>query len=63
MNQFINVAVAEKLAHLQHDKWLARRREVTPVRIAQAMAILNRPTGLEPDTEDRLPEGYTPLPQ
>ena len=23
LNQFINVAVAEKLAHLQHEEWLA----------------------------------------
>jgi predicted HicB family RNase H-like nuclease len=24
LNQFINVAVAEKLAHLQHEEWLGR---------------------------------------
>jgi HicB family len=63
LNQFINVAVAEKLAHLQHEKWLARRQKVTPARIAQAMAILNKPTGIEPAQEDRLPEGYAPLPR
>lgn len=27
LNQFINVAVAEKLAHLQHDEWLASSPE------------------------------------
>ena len=25
LNQFINIAVAEKLAHLQHEEWLAHR--------------------------------------
>lgn len=59
LNQFINVAVAEKLAHLQHEEWLARRRKPTPERIAQALVILNRPTGIAPDPEDRLPEGYS----
>ena len=61
LNQFINVAVAEKLAHLQHEEWIASRQKVTPERIAQAMAILNKPTGIEPAPEDRLPEGYVPL--
>ena len=55
LNQFINVAVAQKLAHLQHEEWLAQRRKPTPGRIAQALAILDRPTGIEPDPEDRLP--------
>lgn len=61
LNQFINVAVAEKLAHLQHEEWVADRRKVTPERIARAIAILNKPTGIEPAPEDRLPEGYVPL--
>jgi hypothetical protein len=61
LNQFINVAVAEKLAHLQHEEWIASRRKVTPERIARAMAILNKRTGIEPALEDRLPEGYVPL--
>lgn len=63
LNQFINVAVAEKLAHLQHEEWIARRQKVTPERIAQAMKILNKPTGIEPAAEDRLPPGYAPLPR
>lgn len=58
LNQFINVAVAEKLAHLQHEEWLARRREPTQKRIAEALAFLNRPKGIEPSPDDQLPDGY-----
>ena len=47
LNQFINVAVAEKLAHLQHEEWAANRRKPTPGRIARALEILNKPTGKE----------------
>ena len=61
LNQFINVAVAEKLAHLQHEEWIAHRQRVTPERIAQAMAILNKPTGIEPAADDQLSADYAPL--
>jgi hypothetical protein len=60
LNQFINLAVAEKLAHLQHEEWLARRPKATAVLKAMALAILNRP-GQEPEESDRLPKGYVPL--
>ncbi len=59
LNQFINVAVAEKLAHLQHEEWLSRRRPMTPERVAEAIAILDEHTGIAPAPEDRLPEGYS----
>ena len=58
LNQFINVAVAEKLAHLQHDEWLARRPRATSTSIARALATLDRPTGNAPEKSDRLPKGY-----
>jgi hypothetical protein len=58
LNQFINVAVAEKLAHLQHEQWLKSRRKATPEMIANALALLERPTGSTPGKGDRLPEGY-----
>ena len=58
LNQFINVAVAEKLAHLQHEEWLARRAKVTDSSIAKALLILDRPTGRRPEAGDELPEGY-----
>src|ERR1700735_3148597 len=44
LNQFINVAVAEKLAHLQHEEWLAHRPQASAALIAKALEILDRPT-------------------
>jgi hypothetical protein len=58
LNQFINVAVAEKLAHLQHEDWLARRPKATSGSIAKALQILDRPTRHTPEEVDRLPKGY-----
>lgn len=58
LNQFINVAVAEKLAHLQHEEWLARRAKVTDASIAKAMEILDRPTKRAAESGDELPQGY-----
>ena len=58
LNQFINVAVAEKLAHLQHEDWLARRPKATQASIAKALEILDRPTRHAPEEADKLPKGY-----
>jgi hypothetical protein len=58
LNQFINVAVAEKLAHLQHEEWLARRSKASSDSIAKALRILDRPTGHTPEEADKLPKGY-----
>ncbi len=58
LNQFINVAVAEKLAHLQHEEWLARRAKVADSTIEKALLILDRPTGHRPGANDELPKGY-----
>jgi hypothetical protein len=61
LNQFINIAVAEKLAHLQHDEWLARRPKATGDLIAKALDILARPTRHVPEDPDKLPPGYEPV--
>lgn len=61
LNQFINVAVAEKLAHLQHEDWLARRPKATQASIAKALEILDRPTSHTPEEADKLPKGYVPV--
>ena len=58
LNQFINVAVAEKLAHLQHEEWLTRRAKVADSTIEKALLILDRPTGHRPGANDELPKGY-----
>jgi len=61
LNQFINVAVAEKLSRLQHDRWVASRRKPDAARTARALAILDRDDGNEPDPGDELPEGYVSI--
>jgi hypothetical protein len=61
LNQFINVAVAEKLAHLQHEEWLARRPKATDASIAKALEILDRPTRAAVEAEDMLPKGYVSM--
>jgi hypothetical protein len=58
LNQFINVAVAEKLAHLQHEEWLKRRPKATGASIARALQVLDRSTRSTPEEEDKLPKGY-----
>ncbi len=58
LNQFINVAVAEKLAHLEHEEWVARRPKATSKAIAKALEVLDRPTPRPVEEQDRLPEGY-----
>jgi hypothetical protein len=58
LNQFINVAVAEKLAHLQHEEWLAHRPKASAVLIDKALNILDRPSGHAPEDFDRIPNGY-----
>ena len=59
LNQFINVAVAEKLAHLQHEEWVRNRKEPTPERTAWALKLLKRPSKNPVEPGDELPEGYS----
>jgi len=58
LNQFINLAVAEKMVHLQHDAWLAVRPRLTAAVISKGLAALDRPAHNAPDPGDELPEGY-----
>ena len=58
LNQFINVAVAEKLAHLQHEEWLAHRPKSSAALIGKALGILDHPSGHAPEDFDRIPDGY-----
>ncbi len=50
--------MSEKLAHLQHEEWLAKRPKASEAGIARAVEILNRDTGVAPAEEDGLPEQY-----
>jgi hypothetical protein len=58
LNQFINVAIAERVAHLRHEAWVNRRAKVTEASIAKAMALLDRGGDLPVQPVDELPEGY-----
>ena len=50
--------MAERLAHLQHEAWLAARPKPTPEIIARGLAALDQPSGNAPEPWDELPEGY-----
>jgi len=58
LNHFINLAVAEKLAHLQHEEWLAHRPKPNSALIAKALDILDRPSSHAPEDFDKIPDGY-----
>ena len=61
LNQFINVAVAEKLAHLQHEEWVRSKPKPTAAQIARALEILEQTSDRVPDPGDELPDGYIPV--
>lgn len=58
LNQFINVAVAEKLAHLEHEEWVRRRRKPTRESLAKALRLLDQGGTNPPEPGDELPKGY-----
>jgi hypothetical protein len=58
LNQFINIAVAEKLAHLEHLQWMARRKAAGQPDIEAALAILNRAGNELPASWDKIPSDY-----
>lgn len=60
LNQFINVAVAERLAHLQHDEWLHNRKLPSSEKTLEAVSVLDELGSDIPDKGDELPQGYLP---
>ena len=57
LNQFINLAVAEKLAHLEHDEWMRNRLALQGDTVAKALAVLDGNEN-EPEPGDELPADY-----
>lgn len=55
LNEFVNVTIAERLAHIE---WVKRRKPITEERLASALAILNRAGSAPPEPGDELPEDY-----
>jgi hypothetical protein len=58
LDEFVNAAVSEKLAHYQHVEWVKSRRTPTPERIAETRRMLRRMGSEPPQPGDELPEGY-----
>ncbi len=58
LNQFINVAVAEKLAHLEHDEWVRNRKKPTTALAARALSLLDKAGGRPVEAGDELPVGH-----
>jgi hypothetical protein len=61
LNQFINLAVAEKVEYLENEAWIAKRRPPSQDRIDNAIALLNRKGTLPPAPGRRDPRGLQDL--
>jgi hypothetical protein len=60
LNQFINGAVAEKLAHLEHEEWVRSRKQPSKELSARALSLLDKARSASMEPEDALPKGYRP---
>ena len=60
LNQFINVAVAEKLAHLEHEEWVRSRKRPSKERAARALSLLDKARSTPMESGDELPKGFRP---
>jgi len=58
LNQFINVAVAEKLARLEHEEWGRKRKQPTKELAARALNLLDKARNKPAEPGDELPNGY-----
>jgi len=58
LDEFVNAAVTEKLAHYQHVEWVKGRHTPTAESIAEARRILRKLGSEPPQPGDELPEGY-----
>ncbi len=58
LNQFINVAIAEKVARVEHDRWATNREPVDDAARADALNLLHRGGKLPPAPGDEVPAEY-----
>jgi hypothetical protein len=58
LNQFINVAVAEKLAHLEHEEWVRNRKPPSKELATRALELLDKAGSRPPGIGDDLPKDY-----
>ena len=55
-----NVAVAEKLAHLEHEEWARSRKQPAKELAARALSLLDKTSSKAVEPGDELPKGYRP---
>jgi|ERR1700721_3084384 hypothetical protein len=60
LNQFINVAVAEKLAHVEGAEWVRNRKPPSKELAARALKLLDKAGSKPVKSGDELPKGYRP---
>lgn len=60
LNQFINVAVAEKLAHLEHEEWVRNRKQPSKKLAARALQLPDKAGSKPVEPGDDLSKGYRP---
>ena len=58
LNQFINVAVAEKLAHLEHEQWVRSRKQPSKELSTKALRLLDKAGDRPVEVGDELPEDH-----
>ena len=61
LNQFINVAVAEKLAHLEHEEWVRNRKQPTKELASRMLSLLDKGRDRPVEAGDELSTGYEPV--
>src|SRR5260370_35349138 len=57
LNQFINVAVAEKLAHLEHEECVRNRKQPSKELAARALSLLSKTGSSAMGQGNELPKG------
>ena len=58
LDEFVDTAVAEKLAHLAHTAWVKSRLPPDQSKILALRKMLRERPSAPPDPGDELPEGY-----
>jgi hypothetical protein len=52
------IAVAEKLAHLEHVEWVRKRKQPSKELAARALTLLEKAGSKSAESGDELPRGY-----
>ena len=58
LNQFINLAVAEKVEYLENEAWIAKRHAPSQDRIDAALKVLHRKGTQAPAPGDEIPAAF-----